>query len=96
MPAIVFPAPLALARLTDTLTPPGVASPCFEAKWDGSRCTVNADRLFSRNGTNLTPLFPDMAPVLAARLPADLVLDGELIAWNTTAADWSSPRCRPG
>jgi ATP-dependent DNA ligase len=30
-------------------------------------------------------LFPDLVPVLAARLPPDVLLDGELIAWDTAA-----------
>ncbi|MGO4598522.1 ATP-dependent DNA ligase [Terrabacter sp. 2RAF25] len=36
----------------------------------------------SRTGTNLTPLFPDLTPVLTSRLADDLVLDGEVIAWD--------------
>jgi hypothetical protein len=31
------------------------------------------------------PLFPHLAPVLASRPPAYLVLDGEAIVWNTAA-----------
>ena len=85
MPAVSLPAPVALTRLTGSLTPPGVIAPVWEPKWDGWRCTTRAGKLFSRNGTNLIPFFPDLAPVLAARLPADLVLDGELVAWDTAA-----------
>ena len=39
----------------------------------------------ARKGTNLTPLFPDLAPVLAARLPDDLFLHGEVIMWDPAA-----------
>ena len=91
-----LPAPVALARLTESLTPSGVREPVWEPKWDGYRCTASAGRLYSRHGTNLTPYFPDLAPVLAARLPADLVLDGELIAWDTAAGrlDFASLQAR--
>jgi ATP-dependent DNA ligase len=79
------PAPVALARLVDSLTPPGAKAPIWEPKWDGYRALYADGRLYSRNGTNLTPLFPDLAPVLSAGLPRDLLLDGELIAWDPTA-----------
>lgn len=85
MSTVRLPAPVALARLTDTLTPPGVPDPVWEPKWDGYRALSSAGRLYSRRGTDLTPLFPDLAPVLAARLPVDLVLDGELVCWDPKA-----------
>ena len=68
-----------------SLTPRGAKTPIWEPKWDGYRALYGDGRLFSRRGTNLTPLFPDLAPVLSARLPKELVLDGELIAWDPTA-----------
>ena len=77
--------PLALAALTHTLTPPGINSTVYEPKWDGYRTLYDAGRLWSRRGSVLTRLFPDLAPVLAARLPEDVVLDGELVAWGTDA-----------
>ncbi len=85
MPVVSLPAPVALARLTDSLTPLGVADPVWEPKFDGYRVVTAGGRLYSRRGTTLTALFPDLAPVLAARLPADLVLDGELVAWDVAA-----------
>ena len=50
----------------------------------------------SRNGTDLTPLFPDLTPILTARLPADLILDGELVAWDPSAGrlDFGSLQAR--
>ena len=86
-----MPAPVALARLVDSLTPLGVREPVWEPKWDGYRALCAGGVLYSRNATNLTPLFPDLSPVLAARLPADLLLDGELVAWDT---DHRSPGFR--
>jgi ATP-dependent DNA ligase len=72
-----LPAPVDLARLVASVTPPGAKQPVWEPKWDGYLAVSSAGRLYSRNGTNLTPLFPDLAPVLAARLPAD---------WSSTAS----------
>jgi ATP-dependent DNA ligase len=87
---------LALARPTDTLTPDGVREPRFEAKWDGYRAAVVGGRIWSRRGTNLTRFFPDLAPVLAARLPADAVLDAEVVAWDVAAGrlDFASLQTR--
>ncbi len=79
---VSLPAPVALARLVHSLTPVGASSPVYEPKWDGYRILYSAGKFYSRNGTNLTPLFPDLAPVLTARLPADLVLDAEAVGWD--------------
>src|SRR5829696_786940 len=51
----------------------------FEPKLDGFRCLVCTHAGFrarSRRGWNMTPLLPE----LAAALPADVQLDGELVA----------------
>ncbi len=85
MPAVSLHAPVALARLVDDLTPSGVKDPRWEPKWDGYRALVGGGKIFSRNGTNLTPLFPDLTPDLRSRLPDDLVLDGEVISWDPAA-----------
>lgn len=85
MAAVSLQAPVALARLVDDLVPSGVKDLVWEPKWDGYRALVGDGRIFSRNGTNLTPLFPDLRPVLSARLPSDVVLDGEVIAWDQAA-----------
>jgi len=85
MAVVSLHAPVALARPVDELTPLGAKDLVWEPKWDGYRALVGAGRIFSRNGTNLTPLFPDLTPVLSSRLPDDLVLDGEVIAWGPAA-----------
>ena len=85
MPVVSLRAPVALARPVDELTPAGVRDLVWEPKWDGYRLLVAGGRIYSRNGTNLTPLFPDLAPVLTALLPDDLVLDGEVIVWDPAA-----------
>src|SRR4051812_7195010 len=51
----------------------------FEPKLDGFRCMVctrGSFRARSRRGWNMTPLLPE----LSAALPADVQLDGELVA----------------
>ena len=85
MGVVSLQAPVALARLVDDLDPSKAKNPVWEPKWDGYRALVGGGRIYSRNGTNLTALFPDLTPVLSARLPDDLVLDGELIAWDPAA-----------
>ncbi|ALE86671.1 hypothetical protein XF36_28235 (plasmid) [Pseudonocardia sp. HH130629-09] len=53
----------------------------YEVKWDGMRTTTAAAgsglRLRSRNGADLTARYPELA---ALRLPAGLMLDGEIVA----------------
>src|SRR4051794_24767293 len=52
----------------------------FEVKWDGFRALVSTEdglRVLSRRGWNMTPMLPELAD-----LPAGLVLDGELVAFN--------------
>ena len=85
MAVVSLQAPVALARRVDDLTPAGAGDLVWEPKWDGYRALVGGGRIFSRNGTNLTPLFRDLTPVLKAHLPHDLVLDGEVIALDPKA-----------
>ncbi|PZS24201.1 MAG: ATP-dependent DNA ligase [Pseudonocardiales bacterium] len=77
-----MPPPVALARTATALPPRGVPMARFEPKFDGFRAVWGAGRLWSRRGTDLSIYFPDLLPALR-HLPEDLVLDGELIAWNT-------------
>ena len=85
VPAVPLPAPVALARLVDSLTSPGAKAYVYQPKWDGYRALYSAGRLYSRNGTNLTPLFPDLIPTLAGRLTRDLTSDGEWVTWSVIA-----------
>ena len=66
----------------------------FEPKWDGFRCLVfkrGAEvKLFAKSGKPLGRYFPDVAAALAA-LPADAVLDGELVI--PSALSFRSTRC---
>ena len=60
----------------------------FERKLDGERCLAFADscgvRLMSRNQQEITPSFPEVAAALAAQRSDDLVLDGEIVAFDGT------------
>jgi bifunctional non-homologous end joining protein LigD len=52
----------------------------YEVKWDGFRALVSTEaglRVRSRRGWNMTPLLPELHD-----LPAGLMLDGELVAFN--------------
>jgi bifunctional non-homologous end joining protein LigD len=52
----------------------------FEVKWDGFRavaCTRGPLRVRSRRGWDMTQLVPELDG-----LPADLLLDGELVGWG--------------
>ena len=86
--AIPLPPPLALARPTDTLDPPGVRGRvlAYEPKWDGFRAVVHQGRIWSRHHRELTRYFPDLSPALAAVLPGGLVLDGEVVCWDHAAS----------
>jgi len=79
---VTIPPPLALARITDTLTPPGLRDFAAEPKFDGFRAVFAGSRLWSRHGTDLTRYFPDLVPVLVAQLPADVCLDAEVVCWD--------------
>jgi ATP-dependent DNA ligase len=77
------PPPVALTRPADALRPPGMRSPVWEPKWDGWRAVWADGRLWSRHGKDLSRYFPDLLRVLASRLPRDLVIDTEIVCWNT-------------
>jgi len=69
-----------------TLPPPAVEERYgFEMKWDGVRALVTVAggglRVWSRSGRDITTGFPDLAG-LAAVVPADTVLDGEVVAFD--------------
>jgi ATP-dependent DNA ligase len=64
---------------TDASKPPTGEQFDFEIKFDGFRCGAIIEagrlRLISRQGTNFTPWFPELA-----EMAADALLDGEIIA----------------
>ncbi len=98
-PAVRPPEPLrghidlALAKAADRV-PEAPALPGgsrYEPKLDGWRtvAVVDVDRvtLWSRQKTNLTESFPDVAAAIAEQASAGVVLDGELVRWRDGRLD---------
>lgn len=58
----------------------------YERKLDGERCLAFADatgvRLMSRNKHEITATFPEIAGALAAQRRGDLIVDGEIVAFD--------------
>src|ERR1700732_4220853 len=61
-----------------------------EDKYDGIRaqahCAGDEVRIFSRTRDEITESFPELLDALAG-LPQDAVLDGEIVAWSSLAAE---------
>ncbi len=61
-----------------------------EDKYDGIRaqahCSGGEVRIFSRTRDEITESFPEL-PASLARLPGDIILDGEIVAWSSLTAD---------
>lgn len=85
MAAVSLHAPVALAKPVDDLLPSHAKRLVWEPKWDGYRALVADGQIYSRRHTDLTALFPDLTPALKTRLPADLILDGEVVVWDRAA-----------
>ena len=65
------------------------ANAWVEDKYDGVRaqahCLTAEVRIFSRTRDDITKSFPDLRDALAG-FPQDVILDGEIVAWNSPAA----------
>jgi ATP-dependent DNA ligase len=77
------------AKVRDEL--PGPAGWAYEPKWDGFRSVAWSDplRLDSRNQRPLLRYFPELEPVLAL-LPADAVVDGEVVVVRDGKTDFDA------
>lgn len=99
-PELAGPVEVALARAQDEIPLPGAAPGgyAYDLKWDGFRLVVvrgrDRTRLWSRSGTDLTARFPDVAAAALAALPAGVVIDGEVVAWNGQRLDFDLLRRR--
>ena len=88
--ALLRPAPLPefVEPMKAVLTDEPFSDPgwIFERKLDGIRCIAirgsGRARLLSRNGLSLDGRFPDVATALTAGPAADLVVDGEVVAFD--------------
>lgn len=58
----------------------------FEVKWDGVRAIGFIEdgqlRIQSSNGLDITPRYPELAPLAASLVGHDVILDGEIVAFN--------------
>ncbi|MGW5043042.1 ATP-dependent DNA ligase [Streptomyces parvulus] len=78
----ILPEPMLAQPVPDPTLPLGWAA---EVKWDGFRAMLSLDAgqlvLRSRNGTPLTPSFPEVRSG-AVQLPDATSLDGEIVVWE--------------
>ncbi|MFJ4276122.1 hypothetical protein ACIP29_36900 [Streptomyces coelicoflavus] len=79
-----LPEPMLTAPVAGPDLPPGWAA---EPKWDGyraqlARCTDGRVLLYSRQGTDMTAVFPEIVDAALAQLRGDTGLDGELVVWE--------------
>jgi ATP-dependent DNA ligase len=85
-----------LARRVEEI--PASGSYIFEPKWDGFRALVFRDGeevlIQSREGKSLNRYFPEMIEPLRAQLPAQSVLDGELVIAKDGALDFDALQLR--
>ena len=81
------PVRVMLAKAQDTIPRPGALSggAVYELKFDGYRAVLRVTdggaELWSRNGSNLSRMFPDLVAAATAGLSAGLVVDGEAVVW---------------
>ena len=81
------PVELELAKAVPTLPGPHAmpGATRWELKWDGFRAALvrgpDKVRIWSRNKTDMTPHFPEIASAATRMLPPNSVCDGELVAW---------------
>lgn len=66
----------------------------YEPKWDGFRAIVFRDgdsiRIISRNGQPLERYFPELVDFLRPTLPAECVVDGEIVIAGEQALDFDA------
>ncbi len=65
----------------------------MEPKWDGIRMTAvrtieGAVTVWSRHGTDMTEVFPEIAEALSEQLPEGVVVDGEIVSWKDGRLDF--------
>src|SRR5689334_3069292 len=85
-----------LAKRVDDLPPAGTW--IFEPKWDGFRALVfrGGDEIFiqSRDEKPLNRYFPDLLAPLRSALPAQCVLDGEIVIVKDDGLDFDALQLR--
>ena len=93
-----MPVPLMLATLTDRRD--FGDDWLLERKFDGERCIARKEsedvRLESRTGKDLTSTYPEVTSAVAAQRARDLVLDGEVVAYDGDQTSFSRLQQRLG
>src|SRR3954454_17056747 len=93
-PDLAGPVAVQLAKPVRSIPPEGaLPGGCvYEPKWDGYRLVVVRDgastRLWSKQGRDLTALFPEIVAAAVAQVPPGTVLDGEVVIWNGSRLDF--------
>ena len=92
------PIPLMLATLTDRRDFGG--DWLLERKFDGERCVARKRggnvRLESRTGKDLTATYPEVCAALVTQRAPDLLLDGEVVAYQGEQTSFSRLQQRLG
>jgi ATP-dependent DNA ligase len=88
------PVPVALTKAVERV-PAETALPggcVYEPKWDGFRLVairrLEGVALWSRQGRDLTPRFPDIARAVLDQLSPGAVVDGEVVIWADDRLDF--------
>ena len=96
------PAPARVDAMAATLTDARFSDPdwIYERKLDGERCLAWVEagraRLRSRNDLRLDDTYPELVDALAARANCDLVVDGEVVAFERGRTSFSRLQQRLG
>lgn len=87
----------ALARLAPRIPHAGAlpGGTRYEPKWDGIRTLIDRRTpgecvLWSRQGRDLAPAFPELHAAALAQIPDGFVLDGETILWTAGQLDFAA------
>ncbi len=90
------------SSLSEAHNPPALTQAHVQDKFDGIRCQLHCGdptqpgrvALFSRSRDDMTHSYPELTEAFA-KVTEPLILDGEILAWNTDpAATEQSARCR--
>jgi bifunctional non-homologous end joining protein LigD len=78
--------------------PPDDENWAFEIKWDGVRAIAFVDggrlRLQARSGRDITPRYPELRPIAAALAGREVILDGEVVAFDGTRPSFQKLQSR--
>lgn len=91
--AVRLPIEVALAQACPVVPDSHGSVWAFEPKFDGWRCCAGPGRLYSRAQKSLTARFPEIVEAVAKL--GDVVIDGELVAWNDGHLDFAALQAGP-